>query len=207
MTQRLTIHPENPQPRLIKQAVETLHAGGVIVYPTDSGYALACHLGDKQALTRIRQIRRINEKHHLTLVCRDLSELGTYAKVTNTAVFRLIKSHTPGPYTFLLKATREVPKRLLHPKRKSIGLRIPDSPLVSSLLLAFGEPLMSTTLIMPDEAEPLLDPDEIASRLNRQVDLIIDTGYCQGEPTSIIDLCEDEPVIIREGLGDVSDFR
>ncbi len=207
MVQRLSIHPKDPQQRLIKQAVSVLHAGGVIVYPTDSGYALACHLGDKEAATRIRQIRRINEKHHLTLVCRDLSELGTYAKVTNTAIFRLIKSHTPGPYTFLLKATREVPKRLLHPKRKTIGLRIPANPVGQALLAEFGEPLMSTSLIMPGEEEALLDPDIIVERLAKQVDLIVDVGYSHGEPTSVIDLYGDEPVIIREGLGDVGDFR
>lgn len=202
----LQIHPENPQPRLIKQAVELIVAGGVIAYPTDSGYALGCHIGDKAALDRVRRIRRLDERHNFTLVCRDLSELGTYARVENPA-YRLIKAHTPGPYTFLLKATASVPRRLKHPKRRTIGLRVPDNRIALALLEALGEPLMSVSLILPGEDMPMTDPYEIRDTLGHELDLIIDGGFCGMEPTSVIDLVEAAPSIVRIGQGDVSGFQ
>jgi tRNA threonylcarbamoyl adenosine modification protein (Sua5/YciO/YrdC/YwlC family) len=204
MSQFFQIHPENPQSRLIKQAADIIRAGGVIAFPTDSAYALGCHLGDKDALERIRRIRQLDDKHNFTLMCRDLSELGTYARVDNHA-FRLIKSHTPGAYTFILQATREVPKRLMHPKRQTIGLRIPDNPITLELLAALGEPMMSVTLIMPGETDPLNDAEEIRDRLQKHVDLVIDGGACALEPTSVIDLV-DQPIVLREGGGDISNF-
>jgi tRNA threonylcarbamoyl adenosine modification protein (Sua5/YciO/YrdC/YwlC family) len=205
MSQFFQIHPDNPQARLIKQAVEIIHRGGVIAYPTDSAYALGCHLGDKAALERIRRIRKLDDDHNFTLVCRDLSELGTYARVDNTA-FRLIRAHTPGPYTFILKATDEVPRRLLHPKRRTIGLRVPENRIALALLEALGEPMMSVTLILPGDAEPLTDPFEIRERLEREVDLVIDGGVCGAEPTTIIDLADEVPVVVRQGRGDSSLF-
>ena len=203
MSQFFQIHPETPQPRLIAQAVEILRQGGVVVYPTDSAYALGCHLGDKKALDRIKQIRQLDDKHNFTLMCRDLSDLGTYAKVDNIA-YRLLKNLTPGPYTFILKATSEVPRRLMHPKRRSIGLRVPDNAIAQALLEALGEPIMTTTLIMPGDDLPLTDPYDIRQLLEHAVDLVIDGGYCGMEPTSVIDLVEDQPVILRRGVGDVS---
>lgn len=203
MGQFFHIHPENPQPRLIKQAIDIVKAGGVLIYPTDSGYALGCHLGDKFALDRIKQIRQLDEKHHFTLVCRDLSEIATYAVVDNVN-YRLLKAHTPGPYTFLLRATKEVPRRLQHSKRKTIGIRVPDCKIALTLLEELKEPLMSTTLIMPGENNPLFDPEEIYEILGEQVDLVIDGGYGDLEPTSIIDLYHDEPQVLRAGKGDVS---
>lgn len=205
MSQFFQIHPENPQSRLINQAVEIVHGGGVIAYPTDSGYALGCHLGDKSALERIRRIRRLGDKHNFTLVCRDLKELGSYARVDNS-VYRLLKAHTPGPYTFILKATAEVPRRLMHPKRKTVGLRVPDNNIALALLESLGEPLMSVTLILPGEEMPLTDPYDIRETLQHQLDLVIDGGYCGMEPTSVIDLADDAPVILRQGLGDTSGF-
>jgi len=205
MSQFFQIHPENPQPRLIDKAVEIIRQGGVIVYPTDSGYALGCLLGDKAAQERIRRIREVDDKHNFTLVCRDLSELATYAKVDNTA-YRLIKNLTPGPYTFILAATRVVPRRLQNPKRKTIGLRVPDNRIAQALLEAHGEPLMSSTLILPGDDMPLTDPYEIRDTLERHLDLIIDGGYCGFEPTTVVDLTGDEPVVLRKGLGDVSVF-
>lgn len=205
MSQFFQIHPDNPQQRLIKQAVEIIHRGGVVAYPTDSAYALGCHLGDKAALERIRRIRKLDDGHNFTLVCRDLSELGTYARVDNTA-FRLIRAHTPGPYTFILKATDEVPRRLLHPKRRTIGLRVPENPIALDLLGALGEPLMSVTLILPGEELPMTDPFEIRERLEHDVDLVIDGGVCGAEPTTVIDLADDTPVVIRQGRGDSSAF-
>jgi len=186
--------------------VEILHQGGVIAYPTDSSYALGCHIGDKTAMQKIARIRQFNKKHHFTLVCRDLSELGVYAKVDNSS-FRLLKAATPGPYTFILSASREVPKRLQNPKRKTIGLRVPDSQIVNALLAELGEPIMSTTLIMPDEEYPLSDPEDIQKRLGSQLDLVIDGGNCGLEPTSIIDLVTGRPEIVRRGHGDVSLFE
>jgi tRNA threonylcarbamoyl adenosine modification protein (Sua5/YciO/YrdC/YwlC family) len=205
VSQFFRIHPDNPQPRLIHQAVDIIRAGGVIVYPTDSAYALGCRLGDKQALMRIRQIRRLDDDHNFSLVCRDLSDLGTYARVSNMA-YRLIKAATPGPYTFVLQATREVPRRLVHPKRKTIGVRVPDNEICQALLNELGEPLMSSTLILPGDDYPLSDALEIRDLLEHQVDLIIDGGFCGIETTTVIDLEEDVPVILRKGLGDLESF-
>ena len=206
MSQFFQIHPENPQIRLIRQAATIVQEGGVIVYPTDSGYALGCHLGDKQALERIRKIRMLDEKHNFTLVCRDLSEVAVYAKVDNIA-YRALRSHTPGPYTFVLLATNEVPRRLKHPKRKTIGMRVPDNAIAQSLLDALGEPMMSVTLILPGDDLPLLDPYEIRSILQQQVDLVIDGGYCGMEATSVIDLSDETPVILRQGAGSTAEFE
>ncbi len=206
VSQFFQIHPENPQPRLIKQAVELLRADSVIVYPTDSGYALGCHLGDKRSLDRIRRIRRLDENHNFTLVCRDLSEIGNYAKVDNT-VYRLLRAHTPGPYTFILPATREVPRRLQHPKRRTIGIRVPANPIALALLEALGEPLMSTTLILPGERIPLSDPEDIRDRLEHQVDLIIDGGPGSVEPTTVVTFEPTGPMVVRRGLGDPAPFE
>lgn len=203
MSQFFQIHAETPQARLIRQAVELLRGGAVAVYPTDSGYALGCTIGDKDALERIRQIRRLDERHNFTLVCRDLSDLATYAKVDN-ASYRLMKKLTPGPYTFILPATREVPRRLQHPKRKTIGLRIPDNAVIQALLQDLGEPLMSTTLMLPGDELPQNDPYEIRQLLERQVDLIIDGGYGDLEPTTVIDLVDGTPMVVRQGKGDTS---
>ncbi|RMH20685.1 MAG: threonylcarbamoyl-AMP synthase [Gammaproteobacteria bacterium] len=203
--QYFQIHPDNPQKRLIRQAVDILEKGGVIVYPTDSCYAYGCTIGNKSALERIRKLRDVDKDHHFTLVCRDLSEIANYAKITNP-VYRLLKMATPGPYTFIMEATRSVPKRLLHPKRKSIGLRVPDHPVVSALLSALGHPLMSATLIAPGEDLPMSDPDEIRSRLEKHVDLLIDCGSCGVEPTTVVDLTSDYPQVIRQGRGDAGIF-
>lgn len=198
--QYLEVHPRDPQPRLIRQAVERIRAGAVVVYPTDSAYALGCHIGDKSALERIRAIRKLDERHNFTLMCRDLSELSTYALVDN-ASYRLLRAHTPGPYTFILKATGEVPRRLLHPKRKTIGLRVPDNRVALALLEELGEPIMSVTLIMPGEELPLADTDEMRERLGRVVDLLVDGGGCGLEPTTIVDLSGDAPAVLRQGKG------
>lgn len=206
MSQFFQIHAETPQLRLVKQVVEIIRSGGVIIYPTDSGYALGCGLGEKSALDRIRAIRKLDDKHNFTLVCRDLSDIGTYAKVDNSN-YRLLKHHTPGGFTFILKATAEVPKRLLQAKRKTIGLRVPDNNVAIAILEELGEPLMSVSLIMPGEDLPLVDPYEIRDVLSSSVDLIIDGGYCGMEATSVVELFDDEPNVIREGLGDVSAFR
>ena len=206
MSQFFSIHPETPQPRLIKQAVEIVRAGGVVAYPTDSAYALGCHLGDKQAVDRIRAIRQIDDRHHLTLVCSDLSELSVYAKVENTD-FRLLKNNTPGPYTFILNATREVPRRLMHPKKREIGLRIPDHPITQALLTELGEPMLSTSLIMPGEEEPLVEPWYIRETLEHSVDLVIDGGYCGYVPTTVVSLLGDVPMVLREGTGDPEPFE
>lgn len=206
MSQFFQIHPDNPQPRLINQAVDIIRQGGVVIYPTDSSYALGCHIGDKAALDRIRQIRRIDEKHNFTLVCRDLSEVSQYTRIDNQA-YRLIKTLTPGAYTFILKATKEVPRRLMHAKRKTIGIRIPDNRIALALADALNEPIMSSTLIMPGDETPLMDPYEMKDLLGNQVDLIIDGGYCGYEPTSVILLDDDEPRVARIGKGDVSLFE
>lgn len=203
MAQFFSVHPDNPQPRLIKQAAEMLRNGAVIVYPTDSGYALGCHLDDKDAVTRIRQIRGLDEKHLMTLMCRDLSELSRYARVDN-AQFRLLKNNTPGSYTFILEATREVPRRLQHPKRSTIGLRIPDHPVALALLEELGEPLLSSTLILPDGDQPMTDVDEIRAHLERLVELIIAGGPVGTESTTVIDLTEAVPVLLRRGKGEVA---
>ena len=200
MSQYFEIHPDNPQKRLIKQAVEIIRNGGVIVYPTDSSYALGCHIGDKNALNRLRRIRQIDEKHKLTLVCRDLSEIATYARIENTD-YRLLKSLTPGPYTFILPATSEVPRRLMHPKRRFISLRVMDHPIVNDLLEELGQPLMSCTLVMPGEELPVTDVEDIRSQLEKHVDLIIDGGHCGIEPTTVIQLTGGAPEIRRHGKG------
>lgn len=205
MSQYFVIHPDNPQPRLIKQAAALLREGAVIAYPTDSGYALGCHLGDKEAVARIRQIRGLDDKHLLTLMCRDLSELAHYARVDNTQ-FRLLKNNTPGSYTFILAATKEVPRRLQHPKRSTVGLRIPDHPVVLALLEELNEPLLSSTLILPDANQPLTDIDEIREHLESKVDLIIEGGAVSIEPTTVIDLTDAVPVLVRRGKGEVNRF-
>ncbi len=199
------IHAENPQERLVKQAVEVIRKGGVIIYPTDSSYALGCRLGDKSALERIRRIRRLDDKHNFTLMCRDLSELGVFAKVDTTA-FRLLKAYTPGPYTYILNATREVPRMLMHPKRRTIGLRVPGHPIAQALLAELGEPLMSVTLILPDATEPLSDPYEIRDLLESQVDLIIDGGYGGIEASTVVSFVDGEPEVLRIGSGDPEPF-
>lgn len=206
MTQFFQLHPDNPQKRLIDQALTIIRRGGVIAYPTDSGYALGCHLGDKKAVEKIKWLRSLDDKHNFTLVCSDLSEIGIYAKVDN-AVFRLLKTHTPGPYTFILNATTEVPRLLLHPKRRSIGVRVPDHRITLALLEALGEPLMSVTLIPEGEDLPMTDPEDIRERFGTHLDLIIDGGACHLEPTTVIDLRDLPPVIVREGRGDVKPFR
>ena len=200
MAQFFSIHPDNPQPRLIQQAVQLIHAGGVIVYPTDSCYALGCHLGDKVAVERMRRIRGIDTHHHLTLVCRDLSEIAKFARVDNVQ-YRFLRAHTPGSYTFILRASREVPRRLSHPKRSTIGLRVPAHRVVQALLAELNEPLLSTTLILAGEETPLTTGHEIRARLEHQVDLVIDGGDLAPAPTTVIDLSEDEPVLVRVGKG------
>ncbi|KPK46676.1 MAG: hypothetical protein AMS22_17815 [Thiotrichales bacterium SG8_50] len=205
MAQYFEVHPTHPQPRLIKRAVEILREGGVIAYPTDSSYALGCHIGDKDAVERIRRIRKVDESHNFTLVCRDLSELATYARVSN-ADFRILKALTPGPYTFLLSATKDVPRRLQHPKRKTIGLRVPDHAIVSALLAELKEPIMSSTLILPGDELPASDPQEIRERLERQVDLVIDGGNCGLEPTTVLALEDGQVTLVRAGKGDTSVF-
>jgi tRNA threonylcarbamoyl adenosine modification protein (Sua5/YciO/YrdC/YwlC family) len=205
MSQLFSIHPENPQIRLINQVVDIIQRGGVVVYPTDSGYALGCQLGEKNAVDQIRRIKKVDDKHHLTLVCRDLSELSRYAKVDNVA-YRLIKSHTPGPYTFILKATSEVPRRLLHAKRKTIGLRVPDNRIAQDMLGSLNEPIMSSTLILPGEDMPMTDPYEIRDLLGNQVDAVIDGGFCGMEETTIVDFTGDAPEVVREGAG-IADWQ
>jgi tRNA threonylcarbamoyl adenosine modification protein (Sua5/YciO/YrdC/YwlC family) len=205
MAQFFQIHPENPQVRLVRRAVEILEGGGVIVYPTDSSYAFGCQLGAKDAMERIRRIRRLDDKHHFTLVCRDLSEITTYAKIDNQA-FRLLKALTPGPYTFIHEATKQVPRRLLHPRRKAIGIRVPDNAICRALLAELDQPVLSTTLILPDDDRPLTDPQEMRERLDKLVDLVIDGGFCGLEPTTVVDMIADPPELMRVGKGDPSLF-
>lgn len=202
MTQRFELHPTNPQPRLLRQAAQVLRDGGVVAMPTDACYVLACRLGDRDAVERLRAIRGLDEKHLLTLMCRDLSELAVYAQVDNRQ-YRFLKEWTPGPYTFVLNATKETPRRLWHPSRKTIGLRVPDSPIVQGLLDAHGEPLLCASLIMPDEDDPLHDADEIVERLSRRVDLVLDAGGQPFDPTTVVDLTGDEPLVTRVGRGRV----
>jgi tRNA threonylcarbamoyl adenosine modification protein (Sua5/YciO/YrdC/YwlC family) len=205
MSQYFSLHPVNPQLRLIRRAVEILRDGGVVVYPTDSCYALGCHLGDKDAMERIRRIRHADKDHNFTLVCRDLSEIATYAKVDNPT-FRLLKAYTPGPYTFILEASREVPRRLQHPKRKTIGIRVPDHPVPLAMLAELGEPIMSSTLMLPGDDAPLTDPEEMRARLEHQVDLIMDGGPCGFEATTVVDLTGEQPRVLRAGRGDPTPF-
>lgn len=206
MSQFFAIHPDNPQARLLRQAVSIIEEGGLIVYPTDSGYALGCSLGNKSALERIRRIRQLDKHHNMTLVCRDLSTLGTYAKVSNS-IYRLLKAFTPGSYTFILNATHEVPRLMLHPKKRSLGLRVPENTIALSLLDALDAPLMSTSLILPGAKVPLSEPEAIKDVLGTHIDLIIDGGNCGHEPTTVVDLTADYPVILREGKGDPKPFR
>ncbi len=206
MSQFYQIHPENPQARLIRHAVDIIRDGGVVVYPTDSAYALGCHIGDKNALDRIRRIRHLDDRHNFTLVCRDLSEIATYARVDNRT-YRLLRQCTPGPYTFILRATSEVPRRLMHARRKTVGLRVPDNRIAAALLEDLGEPLMSVTLIMPGDEYPLIDPYDIRETLEHQVDLVIDGGYCGMEATTVVDLADDVPLVLRAGKGDIGPFE
>ena len=201
MTQYFQVHPQNPQPRLMKQAAQILHAGGIAAIPTDSSYALVCHLDDKAAAENLRRIRGVDDKHHLTLLCRDLSELASYARVDNRQ-YRLLKLATPGPFTFVLEATKEVPRRLSHPSRRTIGLRLPDHAVTQALLAAMGQPLLATTLIPPGESEPLNDPEAIRTRFERQLQAIVDAGACSARPTSVVDLSGEAPVLLRLGQGD-----
>jgi tRNA threonylcarbamoyl adenosine modification protein (Sua5/YciO/YrdC/YwlC family) len=207
MAQFLQIHPDNPQARLLKQAVALLQGGGIVAVPTDSSYALACHLDDKNAVDRLRRIRGVDEKHHLTLLCRDLGELASYARVDNRQ-YRLLKAATPGAYTFLLEATKEVPRRVSHPQRKSIGLRVPDHKALQALLELHGAPLLATTLILPGDSDPLNDPEDIRQRLEHDLAAVIDAGPCMLEPTTVVDLTPmgrgDDPVVVREGGGDLA---
>jgi len=200
MSQYFQIHPVNPQQRLVRHAVEILRADGLLVYPTDSSYALACHVGDKRGMERIRRIRALDKKHNFTLVCRDLSEIATYARVHNSD-YRLLKSLTPGPYTFVLRATHEVPRRLQNPKRRTIGIRVPDHPIAHALLVELGEPMMSSTLILPGRDMPETDAHEIRERLEHEVDLVIDGGNCGFEPTTVIDMSTEVPQLLRQGCG------
>lgn len=200
MAQHLELHPVTPQVRLIRQAVDIIRNGGVIAYPTDSCYALGCHVGDKDALERIRRIRDADKHHHFTLMCRDLTEVARYAQI-DTPRFRLLKAHTPGPFTFLLPATRETPKRLQHPKRRTIGVRITDHPVTQLLLEELGEPLMTSTLLLPGDPEPLTDGAQIMERLDHQLDAVLDGGYCGTEPTTVVDLAVSPPVVLRQGKG------
>ena len=206
MAKLIEIHPDDPQPRRVTEIVETIRGGGLIAYPTDSSYAFGCHIGDKRAMDRIRRIRRTDKNHNFTLVCSDLSEISTYARVDNWA-YRMLKAMTPGPYTFILPATREVPKRLQHPKRRTIGLRVPDHSLVRAVLEALGEPIMSSTLLLPGDDLPLTDPYEIQERIGHDIDLIIEAGPTGIEPTSVIDLSQDTVEVLRVGRGDVSALR
>jgi tRNA threonylcarbamoyl adenosine modification protein (Sua5/YciO/YrdC/YwlC family) len=205
MTQLFQIHPENPQLRLVRHIVTTIEDGGVVVYPTDSAYALGCQIGNKNALEKIRNIRQLDKFHNFTLVCRDLSDLGVYAKVDNS-IYRLLKAYTPGSYTFILPASKEVPRRLQHPKRKTIGLRIPDNKIAMAILEELGEPIMSVTLIMPGNSLPMSDPELIYEKLQDQVDAVVDGGICDSTPTTVIDFANDEPRVVRKGKGDVTPF-
>ncbi|HET8730121.1 MAG TPA: L-threonylcarbamoyladenylate synthase [Moraxellaceae bacterium] len=206
MSQYFYVHPDNPQLRLIRQAVSMVREGAVIAYPTDSAYALGCHLGDKHALERIVRIRELGDRHNFTLLCRDLSEIATYAKVDN-ATYRLLKAVTPGAYTFILVATSEVPRRILHPKRKTIGIRVPDNVICQTLLAELNEPLLTTTLQLPGDPDPLSDPEEIRERVGSRLDLVIDGGHGTLQPTTVVDLTGDSPEILREGRGDPAPFR
>lgn len=206
MAQFFQIHSENPQVRLVRRVVEILRDGGVIVYPTDSSYAFGCQIGAKDAMERMRRIRRLDDKHHFTLICRDLSEITTYAKIDNQA-FRLLKALTPGPYTFIHEATKQVPRRLLHPRRKAIGIRVPDNAICRALLSELDQPILSTTLVLPDDDRPLTDPQEMRERLDKLVDLVIDGGFGGLEPSTVVDMIGDPPRVVRVGKGDPALFE
>ena len=203
MSQYFEVHPDNPQPRLVKQAVQILQGGGIAAIPTDSSYALVCHLDDKAAAESLRRIRGVDDKHHLTLLCRDLSELASYARVDNRQ-YRLLKSGTPGPFTFILEATKEVPRRVSHPSRRTIGLRVPEHAVTHALLEQLGQPLLATTLIAPGETEPMNDPHEIRDRFQKLIQAVVDAGACPMQPTTVIDLTDAVPVLVRRGRGDAS---
>jgi tRNA threonylcarbamoyl adenosine modification protein (Sua5/YciO/YrdC/YwlC family) len=205
MSQRLHVHPLNPQPRLIRQAADLIRKGGLVVYPTDSGYAFGWHIGDRDAAERLQRIRQTGKDHNFTLVCRDLSEIATYARIDNPT-YRLLRAHTPGAYTFILRATREVPRRLQNPKQQTVGIRVPDHPVPLALLAELGEPLMSSSLILPDHELPLADPDDIQDALSGRIDLLIDSGNCGLDPTTVVDLTGDLPRVLRQGRGDASAF-
>lgn len=205
MSKFFNIHPENPQPRLIRKSVDIIKNGGLVAYPTDSGYALGCHLDDKKTLDKIRSIRKLDKNHNFTLLCRDLAEISKYARF-DTPVFRILKAYTPGPYTFILQATREVPRRLLHPKQKTVGIRIPDNKIDQSILEELKEPLMTSTLILPGEKYPCSDPNKIPGNLQETIELIISGGYCSRIPTSVIDLTDKQPKILRKGKGPIDNF-
>jgi tRNA threonylcarbamoyl adenosine modification protein (Sua5/YciO/YrdC/YwlC family) len=205
MSQRLQVHPLNPQPRLIRQAAELIRRGGLVVYPTDSGYAFGWHIGDRDAAERLQRIRQTGKDHNFTLVCRDLSEIATYARIDNPT-YRLLRAHTPGAYTFILRATREVPRRLQNPKQQTVGIRVPDHPVPLALLAELGEPLMSSSLILPDHELPLADPDDIHDALASRIDLLIDSGNCGLDPTTVVDLSGDLPRLLRQGRGDAGAF-
>ena len=203
MSQLFEVHPDNPQPRLLKQAVQILHAGGIAAIPTDSSYALVCHLDDKAAAENLRRVRGVDAKHHLTLLCRDLSELARFARVDNRQ-YRLLKLGTPGAFTFILEATKEVPRRVSHPARRTIGLRVPDHRVTQELLALLGQPLLATTLIAPGEHEPMNDPQAIRARMQKTVQAVVDAGACPMQPTTVIDLTGDEPMLVRQGRGDAA---
>lgn len=205
MSQFFSVHPEQPQARLMRQAADIVRAGGLIVFPTDSAYALGGQVGNADLLARIRRIRDVDERHHFTLMCRDLSEIATYARVDNTQ-YRLLKATTPGTYTFILEGTRELPRRVMHPKRKTVGLRVPDHPVVSALLAELGEPLLTSTLLLPGDELPLTEVDEIVDKLGRQVELVIEAGFCGPEATTVIDLTSGSPVLLRSGRGSLEPF-
>ncbi|MBM4221819.1 MAG: threonylcarbamoyl-AMP synthase [Gammaproteobacteria bacterium] len=205
MSQRLHVHPVNPQPRLIRQAAELIRNGSLVVYPTDSGYAFGWHIGDRDAAERLQRIRQTGKDHNFTLVCRDLSEIATYARIENPT-YRLLRAHTPGPYTFILRATREVPRRLQNPRQQTVGIRVPDHPVPLALLAELGEPLMSSSLILPDHELPLADPDDIEEALAGRIDLLIDSGNCGLDPTTVVDLTGSYPQVLRQGRGDASAF-
>lgn len=202
MSQYFTIHETHPQPRLLRQAADIVRQGGLIAYPTDSCYALGCHIGDKDAMDRLRDARGVDDKHHLTLMCRDLSEIATYAMVDNVQ-YRLLKAATPGSYTFILRATKEVPRRLMHPKRKTIGVRVPQHPVAHALLAELGEPMLSATLQLPGDEAPMSEPEDIRDRLGKRLDLILDAGHCGIVPSTVLDLTGDAPVVLRVGSGPV----
>lgn len=205
MSQFFQIHPENPQARLIKQTAQIIHIGGIVALPTDSCYALVCHLDDKDAVARLRRLRGVDEKHHLTLLCNDLSQIAQYARIDNR-IYRILKAATPGPYTMILEATKEVPRRLSHPSRKTIGLRVPENRIAHALLEELGQPLLGATLILPNDEQPLTDPGDIRVRLERQIELVIDGGACSLQPTTVIDLTGAEPLLLRTGRGDPALF-
>ena len=206
MSQFFQIHPENPQARLIKQAAEILRAGGLAVIPTDCAYALACRIGDKNATEKVRRLRQLDKHHNFTLLCRDLSELSDFAKVDNSQ-YRLLKAHTPGAYTFILEATRQVPRLLMHPKKRTIGIRVPDNKIAMDLAAEMNEPIMTTSLIMPGDEMPMSDPYDIRQQLEHELDLVIDGGYCGFEATTVIDMTGEVPLLLRQGVGDASAFN